>query len=431
MKKLFSLILVTALVAAPVLAATKTDQVPVKGQTITLSVAVNGVNVKSIAFTLPNFTVPYTYTIPDAPTPDPLPIPVPVSGNFFSPNSFWNTKLLDSASLAPNSAALVSEFVKNTQPTDRGGVVPFGFPNIIMVDPVYVVDASTPKVPVKLVGEDGRESPYTNLAKDLAALGGVRVPANFQVSLGTDWSAVIYDKSTDTMVEGWRWRKYGTGWAFSWGAVIKNASTHPGVIARGINSDGGYEGQGARASGLALAGGTATSAEIASGVIPHKIAVAIYRASNEYKAPATRTDGDRIGAEYIKEGQIFRFPKNITINPAWSAATKALVIAIRDYGLIVSDTSGSLSLTVRDERQLAPAPPTTLPAVWDDDIEARRSITTSEWPEYWAWSRYTAHFPKHTTNHQNGQWKIGDPKQCWLWMGIENEIPWSQLQAVA
>ena len=50
----------------------------------------------------------------------------------------------------------------------------------------------------------------------------------------------------------------------------------------------------------------------------------------------------------LAEGQRFRFPQSIVIDPSWSEFIKMLVVAVRDYGLIIADRGGATAFTCED-----------------------------------------------------------------------------------
>ncbi len=288
---------------------------------------------------------------------NPIPLPSVPTGTatvpVFSPTSIWNTKLSSGTALSSSSSALVQELVANTQ---------MGTPWINTTEyssPYYIAPAGTAKVAVKLIGADGSPLTYTVLYGELQK--GVPIPTGAVPSGGTDGTCSIYDPATDTLYEFWQLKKDASGnWTARWGGVLKNASTSSGIMPTVINSSGGKEYWGATATSLPAVGGLMLLKELQSGVIPHALSMAIPRpAAGEFLPPAQRTDGWYTGPNAIKEGQRFRFPANIYIDPNWSPIIKMMVVAIRDYGVIVNNKSSNVIFAAEDPRQYGTGNPYT------------------------------------------------------------------------
>lgn len=278
-------------------------------------------------------------TLPTQPPPPP-----PPTGELFSPTSFWNQPLSANQALNANSANYVNEFVANTQLAGP-------WINITQYStPYYIVDSSATKAPVSIV-QNGQTLTWTALYQ--VCQQGIPIPANVAASGGLDGEITIYDKSADKLYEFWQFKKVNGQWQASWGGIIDNASTSSGIMPTVKNTLGGDEQWGATATGLPTIGGTMLLKEVQAGVIPHELAVAIVRPATwtNYVWPAQRSDGWYTGPNAIPEGTRFRFPANITIDPNWSPIVKMMVIAIRDYGMIVRDQASSVVFTAEDPTQ--------------------------------------------------------------------------------
>lgn len=270
------------------------------------------------------------------PTPTPAPTPVPVPGQLYAQTSFWNRGIQTEAVHA-NSAGLVAEVWENVK------VAGVSVNTTTYSRPIYRVDASTPKVPVFLLQDQGG-------SVDLEIRAGVRIPAQAKASNGTDGHLCILDDSIDREYDFYR-LKFNTTlsrWEAKTCGIITNYSFSDGIQKRLSVWNT------ATASHLPLAGGTIMLSELQAGVIQHTLAIALNRPKN-YPAvvwPAQTTDGWYTGPNAIEEGRRFRFPSNIVINSAWTPITKMLVTAIRDYGMVVMDKTGSgLSFYVEDPTQ--------------------------------------------------------------------------------
>jgi hypothetical protein len=244
----------------------------------------------------------------------------------FSPNSFWNTPLAATQQPDANSAALVSDLVRQ--------VATYG-PYISTTSyavPVYTVPASQARVPVTL------DSTNTTLKAAFAA--GVPVPSNASGAAGTDASVSVWQPSTDTVWEFWRLKKLSDGWHTGYGGVIAHASTSSGVFPAPY---------GAAASGLSFLGGMMRPSEFYSGSMNHVVSFSVPEVTaGTIVSPASRTDGNTIGAG-IPEGTRFQLDPSLDIaSLAIPAATKTVARAAQKYGMIVTDRSGVVSLAAED-----------------------------------------------------------------------------------
>jgi len=274
-------------------------------------------------------------------------VPVPI----FGLDSFWNTTLADNESLNPNSANLVTQLVAETkvsQPWFNTSKYSTG---------VYTVDSTvTAKVPVSII-RNGVTLSFTAL--HTLTSKGVPIPEGAVPAAGTDGHITILDTATDTLYEFWQLKKVNGQWQASWGGAIVNYSTSNGIMPIVTNAAGGREYWGATATGLPMVGGTIMLDELAAGVIPHVLAMSIPLPKNTYVYPATRTDGHTTGANNIPEGTIFRFPPDVVINPNWSPLIKMMVVAIRDYGVVVRDKAGCVTFYGEDPTQYGSTNPYT------------------------------------------------------------------------
>ncbi len=278
---------------------------------------------------------------PPPPAPGPAPI-VTGSGLLGGSNSFWNQKLSGPA-LDSNSAGLVNELVANTK------LAPTWINTTEYTTPLYYVDSNTQKVPLRII-QNGTLLSDTRL-DELTRLG-VPLPPAVKASNGTDGEITIYDKSTDTLYEFWQFKNVNGQWQASWGGVLKNASTSNGIMPVMINKWGNKEYWGATATNLPAMGGTILLEDLKAGVIDHVLGIGIIRPkAGAFKWPAMRTDGFYNGPNAIMEGQRFRFASDVYIDPNWPPIMKMMVIAIRDYGMVVRDKSDSVGFSAEDPAQ--------------------------------------------------------------------------------
>ena len=263
--------------------------------------------------------------------------PAPSASGLFSATSFWNKKLSATQSLNSNSAAMVSSLVSQaTQP----------WLNVTEYStPYYVVDSSITGTKSVYLVQNGSTLVWTALYTEL--MKGVPIPAGAKASSGTDGHISIYDKHTDTLYEFWQFRTVNGQYQASWGGVLHNASTSNGVMPAVKNSSGVTELWGATATSLPMVGGLMMYKEIQAGLIPHVLAMAIPLPKNTFVSPALRSDGSSSGI--IPEGTIFRLPANVYIDPNWAPLIKMMVVAARDYGIVIRDRAGSVTFFAEDK----------------------------------------------------------------------------------
>jgi len=302
------------------------------------------VEVEEVTATIP---VPPT---PPAPIPTPVPTPVPVPPTTavrsrFAPTSFYNRKLADNAPLS--NQGFVTELVNQSKPKSAGGTAVY-YPSINAKDyttSVYIVtDKNIPKLPVTIV-QNGAELTWSLLNTRTKA--GIRIPGQLAGNPGGDGHIAIWDQVDDVYYEFWQFKNVNGKYQASWGGFIDDVSNSDGIVKPLKGADGHIEKIGATATSLPLMGGCMYYAELEKGVIPHTIGMATAWTANSWVWPAQRTDS---GVTYISgpnafgAGQRFRFPKDIVIDPNWVPIVKMMVVAIRDYGLVVQDTTGGNSV---------------------------------------------------------------------------------------
>jgi hypothetical protein len=256
----------------------------------------------------------------------------------FAPDSPWNSPLSREAPLDPFSAAMVSGLVR--QVSERG----VGFNTTTWSVPLYTVAAEQPTVRVTLDG------PNRYLQQ---AWQSVPLPAGASPSAGTDGHLVVYQPATDTMWEFWRLHQESDGWHAGYGGRIVDVGSNPGYYVALAGRGGGVVEQswwGATASGLPLAAGLVTLADIRCGQINHALAVALPAVRKGVIAwPAQRSDGNDPSPSAIPEGARLRLDPRLDLSKlSMPPITRMLAQAAQQYGLIVRDGSGSVSLYGED-----------------------------------------------------------------------------------
>lgn len=205
------------------------------------------------------------------------------------------------------------------------------------------VDAYTP--PIYEV-DDGRYACWqpvglgnyeTHLAQQLA---NVPLPCYIQPARGTDGEVVVIDRSRGEpwLFEGWEMR-WQNQWMITWGGY-EPASRFNQTAWGWLWPAQNQKEYGVQASGFAFVPGVITVAELANGVIPHAIHLTVPYACNTFVAPATRTDGNAVATgtqDCYQYGTAYKLPASFSIPANWPRAVRAIAVAARDHGLVITD----------------------------------------------------------------------------------------------
>lgn len=260
--------------------------------------------------------------------------PTPSPFRLYSDTSFWNKKLTTETIHANSQAmsAYIFDGIKfagssiNTTQYSR---------------PIYFVSPSTVRKPVHLLNQTGSVASFL--------LAGVPIPNNLVISAGSDGHCCIVDVENKVEYDFWK-LKFNT-------TLSRWEASACGLIKDVYNSDGTQDRLSvwntATATHLPLAGGTIMLSELLAGIIPHCVAVAIYKPKKStFVWPAKSTDGWGDDPNAPEEGRRFRFPSDIVIQSTWAPIVKMLVTAIRDYGMVLMDKTGAgTTFYVEDPRQ--------------------------------------------------------------------------------
>src|SRR3989344_3511553 len=300
---------------------------------------------------------------PLPPPPSPLGSLTIRPGTEFAADSFVHKPLPDNAELDSQSAIWVASI--QNQISKYYGVAAVNYRQYAPT--IFVVPASQPTVRVKAWDRNNAAWSFAPLQ---AKWDAVPLPLDFQVSLGTDQEAVIYQPSTGKVWEFWLMRKTGTKvtdsvgqlvdeWGARWGGRLDNISSNPGYFPT-ENGDWytttGIK-YGTTATSLAFLGLTMTIQEQQAGVIDHAVGVALpeTRAYPVWSFPANRSDGKIQSVDAIPQGTTFRLPANLNLD-AMTMDPYALMIAkaVQKHGMVVWDTAGAVSFRAENPANLYP-----------------------------------------------------------------------------
>jgi hypothetical protein len=276
----------------------------------------------------------------------------------FAPTSFWNQRQPAGAPLDPSSAAYVANLVKQGQETA------FGFSFRDYGATLFIAAASTPLQKVTI---DNQSNAYFDAMRE--AFAAVPIPP--QARPAHPWPGdnpmCIYQPSTDTYWEGWKWSQFevdgphsggqaegvsaeilnAPGWHMESGAVYLNVSKNLGFFddASWPPVAGKNYRWSSSASGLPLMGGCLRIAEAQRLYIPHALQFAIPAVQKTvFSYPASKTDGTSSDPTAPKEGMCFRLPATYDLSGIADPFVRAVCTAIRDFGLYLKDKGGSVAI---------------------------------------------------------------------------------------
>lgn len=238
----------------------------------------------------------------------------------FSSSSPWNTAISTSATVDPNSAAMMAYATRNKMINSAL----FNY-----AEPIYVATSTTPKYTVTCTITSWGSCPFNGYQ--------VPIPTGAKPAAGSDGQLVSIDVATGKSYELWQAKFSKKKWTASFGGVID------------LNGSGwGYQSTG---SGASRIGGVIRVAEIQAGVIPHTLSVATDNVcAGTFRSPATKTDGTSSRSDCIPEGARIQLDPNLDLSQLqMSPASRAIARALQVYGAFVSDKGGS-AMGLRFER---------------------------------------------------------------------------------
>ena len=256
---------------------------------------------------------------------------------FFS-SSFWYTPIPTIVPLHPNSAGLVSDFMRQKKLYYGTVGVNASFK---YSSPVYYVDASTRKV--KVTHWDCTNSRTEDVSLN-DQWSEVPIPTFAKPADGTDSEMTIYQASTDTIWEFWNTRKVNGQWQACWGGRMQKASLGDGIF-------NAY--YGTTATSLPFLGGQITAEELQRGEIKHVIGISLVdlETANIFSWPAHRSDGVNLenAPNRIPEGLRFRLDPKVNVDALnMHPVGKIIAKAAQRYGFVVWDHAGAIVIRVQN-----------------------------------------------------------------------------------
>ncbi len=257
----------------------------------------------------------------------------------FAPHSIFNRRLPARTPLNPHSGRIVRAFTSQVRDHDGHVVV-----NTTQWSaPVYVVGPDAPLVAVsgRNLGCPRPEGIFAPFARQIAA---VPIPPDAVPAAGTDADLIIWQPSTGRLWELWRAAGSGAQWSACWGGRFANARTSSGIFPRPF---------GVSASGLSILAGQIHLEDLRQHHIDHALIVGLPHTARGRVWPANRDDGTSDAPDAIPEGTRLRLRAGLDLTKLrLHPAGLQIATAIQRYGMIVSDTSGAVSLSAQDPSPL-------------------------------------------------------------------------------
>lgn len=259
----------------------------------------------------------------------------PAEGYLFGAHSVWRTDV-SQAPTAPNSAGMVDLLVSTV--TDRyGGVAAFNAHSYGVG--YYVAAPGAPTVDVAFHDCQGKGHVPEGLLGPGGQFEDVPIPAGAVPADGTDGTLAVYSPQTDTLWEFWVARQDARGdWQACWGGRMEGVAASLGFFSDNF---------GVSASGLSVAGGMISLADVRAGSIAHAMSLHIPgpAAYPQLSWPAQRTDGNNHHPDALPEGTRLRLDPSIDVASLGLHPVAAIVAeAAQRYGFIVVDQAGAVAV---------------------------------------------------------------------------------------
>jgi len=256
--------------------------------------------------------------------------------NVFAPRSIWRVPVAK-ARLDPHSAAMVGQLTHQVAEY-YGGTAAL---NVWQYNVSFVsVPRTQPRVDMRWDNCQNKDYTPAGLTGPGGVLTGVPIPARAHAAAGTDGELTLYAAATDQLWEFWQAKKDAAGhWSACWGGRIDHASTSRGWF------DNGF---GASASGLAIAGGMLSLADVRRGHVDHALSLAIPDPApwDHVSWPAQRSDGSPASKSLIAEGTRFRLSAKVDLRRLHLTPIALMIArAAQRYGFVVTDMSGCVAVS--------------------------------------------------------------------------------------
>lgn len=241
----------------------------------------------------------------------------------FPADNAWNRNI-SNAPVDPNSDALIASIGANTGLHPDFGV-PYGIPYV-------VVSGTQQRVTIHFTAYGNESDP-----------GPYPVPANAPIEGGGsstgDRHVLVIDRDNNRLYELYRAFPQGDGsWNADSGAVFHLDSNTVRPAARpGWTS--------ADAAGLPIFPGLVRYEEASAGAIPHALRFTVQSSRRAYVPPATHWASSSTNPNLPPMGMRVRLKASFVIPPSFSTETRAILQALKTYGMIVADNGSNWYIT--------------------------------------------------------------------------------------
>jgi len=252
----------------------------------------------------------------------------------FAAGSFWTTRVTD-APTNPESRQIVAALADQVA-EHNGGIASF---NVWKYN-ASIVEVAPGQPRVDVAFDDCQHKGYTprGLTGRDGQFSDVPLPADATPNPGNDAALAVVSPATHELWEFWRLKQVDGQWQACWGGHIADTRTNPGYFEDGF---------GASASGLAGTAGAVHIQDVRAGRIDHALTLAIPGTAGwkEVSWPAQRSDGSSSSTSPIKMGTRLRLPASVDVDALGLSRIGTLVAhAAQDYGLVVSEKAGTVSI---------------------------------------------------------------------------------------
>jgi len=280
----------------------------------------------------------------------------------FSPGSFFYADLRG-APLSADSPALVSHLTRSV--TGRyNGVAALNVHDYNVG--FYTAAPGTPRSTVRFDDCQNKGWFDPQLAR---AFADVPIPGGAVAAAGSDQNLSVYDPASDTLWEFWRAQRTSLGWTACFGGRLDSVSTSPGYFPGGL---------GASATGISMAGGMISLADMKRGYIDHALYLAVpdVRRWSAYSWPAQRSDGWSDDPSSLLEGSRLRLDARVNVDSLPLTPLGRMVAkAAQTYGFVVSDRAGAVAVITESGAATAAANGGVDPWVSLLDLNSKPSYT--------------------------------------------------------
>ena len=230
--------------------------------------------------------------------------------NPFAVTSPWRQLIPSDPSLDADSDAMIAGV--ESERALNANLVAYGVP-------IYLTTSDSPARTVTCTEQWGI-CPFAGWA--------VSIPEDAEPNSGSDHAMVTVDGASGNIFEFWRAAKDGENWSTGWGAVNSVSGSGWGGVSTG--------------SGASRLAGVIRISEIASGNIPHALALQTENACPTFRPPALKSDGTSTREDCLPEGARLQLDPALDLSQLkLTPGELAVATAMQRYGGYVMDVGGA------------------------------------------------------------------------------------------